>query len=579
MKVRRLKISGYRNLHQIETEFGDLTVLVGKNDAGKSNIIHAVELLMSLPRFEDANQVSWLGGGGGNVTEYQFNGIVDHRIFERDVPGVIDAEISFELRAEEWSGIFNLREPWVVSDHQYTAEDLLRLTVRWSIETDEVPAESSARPRGSNFRVVAKVVEVIAGNSLVLCDRGEDDKMRFLEEQKGNVLGYGTNAALMDRARKALFGERGQRKRLLIVDAERTIRPVDTFQVDKESRGYPEERIPDNLPEALAVYQDRVGPFKSRVLDSLQDDLQTLFPSYPSIRSLLEVEGGRRDVYFGPFPSTQVGGGVKQVLACLHEIRRSPADIVVVEEPEIHLHPQMQRAFFRYLRELVGHRQLILTSHSPSIVADVPLASVRLVRSVDGTAVVEQAKEENLRDICAELGIMPRDIFEFEAVLIVEGFTDELAFSELVRRDSEKHPEGLRVAVVPAGGWGSVGAYANASLLRRLGRRYLVVFDGDTDSEPRVREAKSSFVKRSGLDIHSTVTLKLATVEHYFVSPESLARAFPAIRRQQAMTILSEVGLGDLKDRLNALFLRELGRRFRPEDVGLLVAVSRDDEI
>ncbi len=545
MRVRQLRISGYRNLHDVRVEFGDLTVLVGKNDAGKSNIVRAVELLMAFPRFDD----------------------------------VIDAEISFETKPEEWKRVFSLREPWVISDHRYVATDLVRLTIRWSIESDEIPPEVSSRSDSSNFRVVARVIRVTAGETLLLCEHGENGKIRFLEEQKGDVLGYGTSGALMDRVRKEFFGDRGTPNRMLIVDANRTIRPLETFQKEQGTPVYSEERVPNNLPEALAVYQDRVQPFKSRILDSLQEDLRALFPTYPAIRSLLEAQGGRRDVYFGAFPSTQVGAGVKQVLSCLHDIRRSPAEIVAVEEPEIHLHPEMQRAFFRYLRDLVGSRQLIITSHSPSIVADSPLASVRLVRSAMGIAVVEELGPDKLQDLCTELGIMPRDIFEFEAVLIVEGMTDEMVFAEIVRRDFQKHPDGLRVTVVPAGGWGSVGAYANAALLRRLNRPYLVVFDGDTESVPSVSKAKSSFLHRSGIDLKRTVTLMLADIEHYFVSPESVVRAFPVLKHERVVTALTKGQARSLKESLNALFLQDLGRKFLPEDADRIVTLSPDDEI
>jgi len=504
---------------------------------------------------------------------------VDYRIFEDDLPGAIRAEISFELTPSEWARVFGAKEQWVISGCNYSTTDLVRLTFLWTVVSAEIPRETSSQPGGPRYRVIARIAKVTAGESLVLFERSESGAIRCLEEQTGGVFGYGTNTALMDRTRKELFGDRGAPGHLLIVDAERTVRPVDTFGNDSKMQEYQEERIPENLPEALAFIQDRVKPFKSGVLDALQQDLRTLFPAYPAIRSLLESEQGRRDIYFGAYPSTQVGAGVKQVLSCLYQLRQSPAGIVVVEEPEIHLHPEMQRVFFRYLRELAADRQLIITSHSPSIVAETTLDSIRLIRSRHGRALVEQLEPEGISALSAELGVMPRDIFEFEAVLVVEGVTDELVFAEIARRDSLKHPGGLHVAVVPAGGWGSVGAYANAALLRRLNRPYLVVFDGDTDTVPSASKAKSAFLDRSRIDIRRTVTLERPTIEHYVVSPQSIVRAFPTLERERVASALSRGELGDLKEPLRALFLQDLGRKLIPADLGRVVGLSPDDEI
>src|SRR5690242_5992633 len=45
MKIRTLQVRNFRSLADINFEFPDLVVLVGKNDAGKSNVLHSIQIL------------------------------------------------------------------------------------------------------------------------------------------------------------------------------------------------------------------------------------------------------------------------------------------------------------------------------------------------------------------------------------------------------------------------------------------------------------------------------------------------------------------------------------------------------
>ena len=63
--------------------------------------------------------------------------------------------------------------------------------------------------------------------------------------------------------------------------------------------------------------------------------------------------------------------------------------VLAIEEPEAHLHPQMQYQFLEFLRNNIADkhaRQVFVTSHSPSLVASVKLDELCcLHKSEDGT--------------------------------------------------------------------------------------------------------------------------------------------------------------------------------------------------
>lgn len=79
-------------------------------------------------------------------------------------------------------------------------------------------------------------------------------------------------------------------------------------------------------------------------------------------RLLVEVDGGARH------PIEELSSGEKQVLLMLAAITRwlRPGGIVLVDEPDLHLHVSLTTAFVSHLRRLVAEQngQLILASHA-----------------------------------------------------------------------------------------------------------------------------------------------------------------------------------------------------------------------
>src|SRR5258708_34270496 len=73
------------------------------------------------------------------------------------------------------------------------------------------------------------------------------------------------------------------------------------------------------------------------------------------------------------------GSGSGQLLFILERLANAPDGTTIgIEEPEIHLHPRAQFKLGQLMGDLLGslERQLIITTHSPSLIAGV-LASVR----------------------------------------------------------------------------------------------------------------------------------------------------------------------------------------------------------
>lgn len=206
--------------------------------------------------------------------------------------------------------------------------------------------------------------------------------------------------------------------------------------------------------------------------------------------------------------------------------------ILLIEEPEVYLHPTLQRKMIDALINISTNNQVIFTSHSPITVSKLSKEQIVLVKKDHGRATIEGINPQVVID---ELGIKSDDILNNKAIIFVEGKDDKEVFNLLL----EKIESGLseRINIIDAGNCKNLKFYANAQMLinNRFAIPTLIVRDAD-DKEQTVRreELIKEIIKSRNTEptdeikemIRESVrVLEQYSLESFFIDEKLLAKS------------------------------------------------------
>lgn len=162
-----------------------------------------------------------------------------------------------------------------------------------------------------------------------------------------------------------------------------------------------------------------------------------------------------------PVPISRQSSGVAQLAIFVFaiELSRQPGTFLLIDEPEISLHPQSQRALMSALRAL--ETQMIVATHSSNLLdrAD-PRSVVRLKRD-QGTVTTASPStigDDDARRLARHTSPHTAEAFFARSVILVEGPSDQHALEALAeRRGRNLDAEG--VSIVPIGGANTIKSY------------------------------------------------------------------------------------------------------------------------
>ncbi|TAG81960.1 MAG: hypothetical protein EAZ21_04730, partial [Betaproteobacteria bacterium] len=492
MKLTTVSLWNFRGYAK-ETHIAvdDLTAFIGRNDAGKSTILEALEIFFNDGK-PDRSDVCVHSGETSIRIGCTFANVPDEI--------VLDAVASTTLSAE-----------YLLNEKRE-----LEIIKEWDC--------SLKTPKESVFALAQHPTNPDSADLLLLKNGDLKARVRKLgiDESELNLT---VNAALRSAIRHACAPLHIEQK-LIPLDKEDAKRVWDhlrprlplyaLFRSDRPSQDGDDE-VQSPLKFAIAQALKEVGGELKKVEDAVRSHVEDV--ANRTLAKLNEMDArlaSELKPFFRSDPKWDVfkfglvgdhditinkrGSGVRRLVLLNFfraeaERRQAHAQnlsaIYAVEEPETSQHPDNQRLLVNALKELAGNEgtQVLVTSHTPGLAGLLPSDSLRVVlKQPDGTAYVSRCEDSNLASLANELGVLPDR--RVQALVFVEG-TNDIEFLERISAMLKPHfadvvdlSREVRVALVPLGG-GSLKQWVAKRYLKNLGLPEVHIYDRDDLNPPK----------------------------------------------------------------------------------------------
>jgi predicted ATP-dependent endonuclease of OLD family len=469
MKISSIYVNSFRSLCEFDLSLPSLSVLIGRNDAGKSNVLRAVQLLL------DDRAIS-------HVSLYDWSRASKRERYPRQI------KIRAMLKGDS------------------------SLTICRKIEVDAVEEPPPGRRGGGAKKVVLKkasatsTLHVVDGSTCRLITSEEERRIPsfyYLRPRTG--------------ALQEAFDPRKENNTLTLI---KDWMPPE-LRTERALVNLMRKYAPGETP--LKAYAEF---FEKEVLAALTtaftpDFHVSLNVDYRSEgRGLLfvrEMSDAQAKKAFSRLPLDHHGSGFIATVAMIFSIavlqeyhrQLNKPLIIAVEEPEVHLHSNAQRTFLSYLKKVSKEHQVILTTHSPIFVDRAEPENVTVLRRVTTseeiatkgsnkelkagtTQPIADSYKDNWKEIVDTLGIHLSDaLMAGEVNLVVEGATETVLLPAMAQALADNNQPSLnfdRVLVVS--GSGGATPYM-AKFLGSTGNPTLVIVDNDKGGEAILKGLKS----------------------------------------------------------------------------------------
>lgn len=403
MKLTRVKFENYRRLADGELEVREHLVLVGANDVGKSSLLRALDLVL----------------GATTAQLYANLSVDDFRVSTDDL--VLEVELT------DFSDVEKALFPDEIQVDPATSDSSLTIKLIATVDASETISISRTAPHGGTSRQLSR--DQVAGLGWKFL--GAISQTRDLREDR--------KSALDDMLRAVdLAGEKAAFDAISIQFQD---------QLDKSGLlGGLRQQLAQQLSKALPEKIDK-------------DELSFVSGASADEDVLSDV---RLQVSKGGVPHelSQQSDGTRALYAiALYDLMSAGANMVAIDEPEIHLHPTSQRSLARLLK--ANSNQKIIATHSSDIVGAFDVDSIVVVRA--GGEVVQPAVGVLNADQRTFVKWWVRDKLEpltARRVITVEGLSDRIIL-ERVAELTDRHPDRLGASVIETDGNGEIRAIAN----------------------------------------------------------------------------------------------------------------------
>lgn len=589
MRLQTLRIANFRSINAASLEgCGNLNVLIGKNNSGKSNILTAIKFFFDF--FKSEGNVATISPGVRRITDFH----------ERMLDSAVNITGTLHLRKEEMDDLKEgiATEAPQVRNALFSSDRGTDITIQLTFLQEPIPVGYiSSIVFGSDIAENTSIIFAMGSDSAVeVARRMHQSTAAFSQIDAIEALSHRLDSEYWPRSRPG--GERSGAMSPMIrhvveeigahtTELTRLVRnspsyadfqsacrnriqelkakvseitstgiehPVSTFSGDateipeyvsalvRQISGLgvhhlSEQRKPIGQEEAARILKLKTSRGQGEVLRGLQSVVSGLLgvqiDAFSSddqhIRRGLGVAA---ELDVDEFLVQVNGSGIREALRLILDYEFEKPQIMLVEEPEVHLHPALETALMEYMKGISAECQIFLTTHSTNFLDVGDLRNVYMIRKEPSTQIQLLDVTEAEEAIPQELGIRLSSLFMYDRLIFVEGPSDE----QVLRSFADKLGVSFGQAAlgfVTTGGARNFTHYATASTLKFLGKRNVktvFVLDRDERDDEDLQKLQRQVSGVSELQL-----LNRRELENYLLAPSALAE-FIAAKSGQVST-------------------------------------------
>lgn len=509
MQITNLHIKNFKSIRNMKLQnIENALILVGKNNAGKSSIIHALRAV----------------SGSYRITSTDFNESMQN----------IEISISLSITREDKQ---MLHKKGIVS--QYKKFDLWEKEFRNRLPSYQdgilnftFIANKEGKVRFfDGVRKNNKYIPKIFPDIYFIGTQRDMQKIQedLLLLQENNLLKImRTNCCMFDQAKPC-----SHCFQCIGLINQKTPEELNAFEASK-------------LFE-YKLYQQNIDDFQKRVNDSFHKNggyEEILFSMNFDVNETLQVSAHAYNPEREQTISVEhLGRGMKSIymLSLLEAYvagKNNLPSIIMVEDPEIFLHPQLQKISSEILYRLSQKNQVIFTTHSPNLLSNFNSRQIRQIVLDENFYSITKEKT-NINTILDDLGYTAADLMNVNFVFIVEGKQDrnrlpmllEKYYSEIYDDNGKLN----RIAIITTNSCTNIKTYANLKYMNQtyMKDQFLMIRDSDgKDPEELGRQLCKYYDERNLADIdhlpkvrrENVLILKYYSFENYFLNPSVMVQ-------------------------------------------------------
>jgi predicted ATP-dependent endonuclease of OLD family len=589
MKISRIKVSNFRLLRDFELNVeDDLSLIIGKNNCGKTSLLAALDKFIN----DKANSREFKCDDFNLDFQKELKNLTEEESYE--IYPFVGLSLKLFITYSNTDNLANLSKVLmdldpanntVILAFEYRLPEIVFPEFRngyfeYKAEQETKIDERYASPEGAEQDVVDKLEAIKAEKkSMIFYDFLKRNQNRYFRLYKKTVLFDPATQSEKDDEYIDLIAENIQLDKILNLKIISAKRDVSNKENDKTlsylSSKYYEKK------ESNTADSDEIKKFKD-TLDDTDKHLDSVYESlFKNLVNKVNLFGGlrkgdsaikiistlqHRELLKGnttvmydhneehSLPEHYNGLGYMNLIGMIFEIevlltefRKEysstdlPADInlLLIEEPEAHTHPQMQYVFIKNIKGILQsasngddgrmfNLQTIITTHSSHIAAEGQFNDIKYFTRIAKNSVIaknlkdlekqyiKDGQKENFKFLKQYLTLNRAELFFADKAVFIEGDTERILLPAMMKKIDQVNPDNpllsQNISIV------EVGAYSHIfeKFIDFIGVKSLIISDIDSGIEG----GNACMVEDANARVTTNASLKffhnaVSDIDHY----------------------------------------------------------------